>query len=122
MAPLRSWGTFYLKLSLKCLLIFTLKKNCAENTDIKHLCFTDVLEVAETLNNVQLFSWNGSKESKIEKFGDGCLVNDIYSMIQDASPAIPTVTEKIGFHDKLLYIYTSGTTGLPKAAVITNAR
>nr|XP_018911741.1 PREDICTED: long-chain fatty acid transport protein 4-like isoform X2 [Bemisia tabaci] len=82
----------------------------------------DVLEVAETLNNVQLFSWNGSKESKIEKFGDGCLVNDIYSMIQDASPAIPTVTEKIGFHDKLLYIYTSGTTGLPKAAVITNAR
>lgn len=52
----------------------------------------------------------------------GLKEKDLNAMLVDTLATPPSVQEKSGFHDKLLYIYTSGTTGLPKAAVITNSR
>lgn len=47
---------------------------------------------------------------------------DLNLLLKEASATPPVVTEKVGYHDRLVYIYTSGTTGLPKAAVISNSR
>lgn len=52
----------------------------------------------------------------------GLKEKDLNAIMADTSAAPPSVQEKSGYHDNLLYIYTSGTTGLPKAAVITNSR
>lgn len=52
----------------------------------------------------------------------GLKEKDLNNILVDVSAAPPTIQEKVGYNDQLLYIYTSGTTGLPKAAVITSAR
>ncbi|XP_014489435.1 PREDICTED: long-chain fatty acid transport protein 4 isoform X3 [Dinoponera quadriceps] len=52
----------------------------------------------------------------------GLKEKDLNTILTDVPTTPPTIQEKSGYNDKLLYIYTSGTTGLPKAAVITSAR
>ncbi|XP_017773069.1 PREDICTED: long-chain fatty acid transport protein 4-like [Nicrophorus vespilloides] len=47
---------------------------------------------------------------------------NLNALLAEANPTPPTITDKVGYHDNLVYIYTSGTTGLPKAAVISNSR
>lgn len=69
-------------------------------------------------SKVVLYSWS----STLNNFSHGLGEKNLTALLQNAPNTPPSVPEKPGFNDRLVYIYTSGTTGLPKAAVVTNAK
>lgn len=66
-------------------------------------------------------SANDTKNNEIGGGGDQRFEN-LNVLLREAPVVPPVISEKVGYHDRLVYIYTSGTTGLPKAAVISNSR
>lgn len=83
------------------------------------------LAINEILDNIEstvaLYQISGNDTKDIGAGGDRRF-EDLNVLIKEAQSTPPAVTDKIGYHDRLVYIYTSGTTGLPKAAVISNSR
>ncbi|KAJ8875097.1 hypothetical protein PR048_022988 [Dryococelus australis] len=78
-----------------------------------------VKEVSGSLpTNMSLYRWSSSPSNETSSLEE----KNLTSLLEEAPTTPPTVEEKVGYHDRLMYIYTSGTTGLPKAAVITHAR
>ncbi|XP_022191701.1 long-chain fatty acid transport protein 4 [Nilaparvata lugens] len=79
----------------------------------------DVKDIANELAGIKLYVWSADETRVANKE-----LNDksLTSLLKEVSGTPTAPSEKVNFHDKLLYIYTSGTTGLPKAAVITHAR
>ncbi|RZF40359.1 hypothetical protein LSTR_LSTR008789 [Laodelphax striatellus] len=79
----------------------------------------DIKDIVNELAGIKLYFWSADDTRPANKE-----LNDksLTGLLKEV-PGTPTApSEKVNFHDKLLYIYTSGTTGLPKAAVITHAR
>lgn len=81
---------------------------------------TAIKEVTASFGNIRLYSWSATdnRQPSYGELGD----RQLNALLSESSITPPTPSEKVGFHDKLIYIFTSGTTGLPKAAVITHAR
>ncbi|XP_075213342.1 long-chain fatty acid transport protein 4-like [Lycorma delicatula] len=78
-----------------------------------------VKDIVNSLGGIKLYYWSPSATGLTNKeLSDQSLC----SLMTEVSGTPTAPSEKISFHDRLMYIYTSGTTGLPKAAVITHAR
>lgn len=78
-----------------------------------------VKEISNSLSGIKMFYWSPNEVKEVSKDLNH---QSLCSLMTEVSGAPTAPSEKVSFHDRLLYIYTSGTTGLPKAAVITHAR
>lgn len=91
-----------------------------DHNQILYLCVLAVKEISNTLGGIKLFYWS---QTDVPPAVDKDLGHhSLCSLMSEVSGTPTAPSEKVSFHDRLLYIYTSGTTGLPKAAVITHAR
>lgn len=80
------------------------------------LCFADIDDIKDQLaDSIKLLKWSSIPPPANDD-------NYLNNLLDKSSRYAPSLSDKPGYNDRLLYIYTSGTTGLPKAAIITNAR